>query len=54
MPQLVTKKQKQQVQTAPQKALRPGDEVKVLTFGQKKDSCWKRSVTRNGLCKSVS
>ncbi|MFP3124897.1 endonuclease MutS2 [Ectobacillus funiculus] len=35
VPQLVTKKQKQQVQTAPQKALRPGDEVKVLTFGQK-------------------
>ncbi len=35
VPQLVKKQPKQQVQTAPQKALRPGDEVKVLTFGQK-------------------
>lgn len=35
VPQLVTKKKKQQVQTTSQKALRPGDEVKVLTFGQK-------------------
>lgn len=35
VPQLVKKQPKQQAQTAPQKALRPGDEVKVLTFGQK-------------------